>query len=126
MGEQDRRLGNVEQAAQAVVRDVRAVDDHAEPVALADNGAAEGVEAAVARRVGRRVDPVERLVVAGNQHPRARRVPQAQRRERVLQADAALDDDVGGDLARPSRAREIGGRARGMEDVRDAPPRCGG
>ena len=56
--------------------------------------------------------------MAGDQHARARRVPDAQRRQGILQADAALDHDVGGDLAGAPRAREIGGAARGQEDLR--------
>ena len=109
-----------------VVAHMRAVDDHAEPVALADHGAAEGVEAVVARRVGRRIDPVQRLVVAGDQHARAGRVPDAQRRQRVLQPDAALDDDVGGDLAgRCARARNRRRSAR-AGTRRGGPPRCAG
>jgi hypothetical protein len=44
-------------------------------------------------------------------------VPDAQGTERILEPDAALDDDVGGDLAGALGAREIGGAARGQEDV---------
>ena len=96
---------------------MRAVDDHAEPVAFADDRAAEGVETVVARRVGGGVDPVQRFVVAGDQHARAGRMPDAQRRERIFQPDAAFDDDVGSDLAGGACALEIVGERGGVEHV---------
>ena len=117
MRKRDRRFAHVEQDADPLVAHMRAVDDHAEPVALGDHGAAEGVEAAMARRIGRRVDPVERLVVAGDQHARAGGAPDAQRRQRILEPDAAFDDDVGGNLAGLLCARKIGGAAGGQENV---------
>ena len=111
------RFADVQQHAQAGVAHMRAVDDHAKPVALADHGAAEGVETVVARRVGGGIDPVERLVMAGDQHSRAGGAPDAQRRQRIFEADAALDDDERGDLAGLARALEVRRRAGGVEHV---------
>ena len=44
-------------------------------------------------------------------------MPDAQRRQRILDPDAALDDDVRGDFARPSRANIVGGAAAGNKYV---------
>ena len=76
------------------------IDDDSEPVQFADDRPAKGVEPAIARRVGRGIDPVERLVVTKRHQPHAGRMPDAQRAQRNFQPDAALDRDEGSDLAR--------------------------
>ena len=94
------------------------IDHDAEAVELADDGAAEGVEAAVARGVGRRIDPIEAFVVAKRHQPHARRVPDAQGAQRILQSGAALDRDEGRDLAQGFRLGVVRGPPRRQEHIR--------
>jgi hypothetical protein len=96
---------------------VRQVDHQAEPVHLVHHGDAERGEAAVARRVGGRIDPVDGLVVAERHVARAEIVEAAQEVQAVLDADATFDGDEGGDLALALGADDVGGPARGQEGV---------
>ena len=118
MRQSHRRFGHVEHAAHRLMRRMGEVDDDAEAVELADDRAPEGVEAAVARRVGCRIDPVQAFVVAERHQPHAGRMPDAQRAQRILEPHAAFDRDEGGDLAQGLRPGVVRGPPRRQEHVR--------
>src|SRR5579863_7718434 len=99
MRQRDRLLADVEDLAHRLMRDMGAVDHHAEAIKLADDRAAESAEAVRARRIRRRIDPREALVVAKRHQPRAGGLPDPQGAERIFQADAAFYGDERGDLA---------------------------
>ena len=115
--EDDRRLRDVEHLTHDIGAHMGEIDHHAEPVQLRDHRPAEGGEAVMARLVGRRIHPIERLVVAKRHQARARRMPHAKRRKAVLQSDAALDGEEGRDLALPLGLADIGGGERAHEDI---------
>ena len=118
MRQRDRGFGDVERPAHRVMRRVREIDDDAEPVQFSQDRAAEGVEAAVAGRIRRGIDPVEGFVVAQRHEPHPGRMPDAQGTERIFEPDAAFDRDEGGDLAQRLGFRVVGRPARGQKNVR--------
>src|SRR5271167_2547519 len=99
MRERDRRLRDVQNASHRLMRRVREINHNSKPVELADDRAAECVEAAVPRGVCCGVDPVEALVVAERHQPDAGRMPDAQWAQRILETNAAFDRDERGDSA---------------------------
>ena len=119
VGEDHRRLRDVEDLAHHVRRDVREVDQHAQPVHLAHHLAAERREPAVRRRVGRRVGPVGVPAVGERHVAHAELVVGAQRAEAVLDRLAALHAQERGDLALLPGALDVGGAGGEEERVRD-------
>ena len=80
-------------------RDVGQIDQHAEPVHLADDLTAELGQPAVPRLVGGRVGPVGVLVVGEGQVADPEPVERSQRAEGVVDAVAALGPEQAGDPA---------------------------
>src|ERR1700689_5841821 len=97
------------------------IDHDSEAVEFANNRAAKGVEAIIARRVSGGIDPIERFVVAKGHQPYARSVPDTQGTERILEPHAALDCNERSDLAHRLRARIMGGPPRWQEHVGGGP-----
>ena len=116
--EDDRRLREVEDLAHHVRRDVRDVDQHAEPVHLAHHLAPERRQPAVRRGVGRRVGPVVVLAVSERHVADAERIVGAQRAEAVLERLAVLHAEERGDLALLPGALDVGGAGGEEEGVR--------
>ena len=117
MRQRHRRFGHVEHTAHRVMGRMGEIDHDAEAIEFADDRAAKGVEAAVARRVGGGIDPVEAFVVAKRHQPHAGGVPDTQRAQRILEPHAALDRDEGGDLAQGLRPGVVRSPARRQEHV---------
>ena len=117
MRQSHRRFGHVEHPAHRLMRRMGEVDHDAEPVEFADDRPPEGVEAAVARRVGRGIHPVKGFVVAERHQPHAGCAPDPKRAQRILEPHAAFDRDEGGDLAHRLRPRVVGRLPRRQEHV---------
>ena len=124
--EDDRRLRDVEHLAHHVRRDVRDVDQHAEPVHLAHHLAPERRQPAVRRGVGRRIGPVVVLAMRERHVADAERVVGAQRAEAVLERLAVLHAEERGDLALLTGALDVGGACGEEERVRDRRRSSGG
>ncbi len=114
----DRRGGFVEHVVHGVRGHMGEIDDDPEPVEFAHQRPAEGAQSVRARRVGRAVDPGQRLVVAERDEAHARGVPDAQGAERAFEPDRALDRQERGDQSAPTRPRHVRGARRVQEHVR--------
>ena len=117
MGKDDRRAAGLDRILHRCRRDVAEVDQHAEPVHLADHLDAERAEAVIFWIVGRAVGPFGGLVVGQRHVARAQIVVLAQRGERAADLPAAFDADHRGDLPRPVDAHDVVG-GRGQLEVR--------
>ena len=106
-----------ERVAHRVVADVAEVDEHAEPVHLAHDGAAEGGEAVIFGIVGGAVGPVVVLEVGQRHVARAELVELPQRGEAAADLVPALDADQRGDLAALVDAHDVVGGAGEREVV---------
>ena len=93
------------------------VDEHAEPVHLADDPLAEGGEPLVARHVERGVGPVEGGVVGQGHVPGSQAVERPELRQVVLDRDAPFDADQRGDLARTDDPLDVVGGTGQLEVV---------
>ena len=98
----------------------RQVDQHAEPVHLADDLAPERAQAPMAGGIERRVGPVGGDVVREGQVARAQGIADAQHAERVLDRVAALHPDQRGDPTPAELALDIVGGERERQAVRIA------
>ena len=118
--------GHVERGAHRARRHVRQIDEHAEPVHLAHDLAAERREPVVLRAVERGVGPVERHVVGERHVARAHVVVEPQERQRVLDRVAALEAEERRDLPRLTlplaRASAVGAHCE-LGILRDHAPR---
>jgi hypothetical protein len=111
VAEDHRRLRAVEGVTHRGRRDVREVDEHADPVHLGDDLATEVAQPADRWLVGRRVGP-RHVVVVGERHVAdAEPVQRAQHAERLVDRMAALSAEQGRDPAvREGRASLFRGR----------------
>ena len=99
MGEDDRRLGHVECVVHASRRDVRDVDQHAQPVHLAHHFLPERGESSEFGELAAGVRPGEVGAVRESHVPDPERVKGPQGAERVLDRVASLHAEHRGDLA---------------------------
>jgi hypothetical protein len=120
MREDHRRLRDGERVVHGVLRHMRQVDQHPEPVHLAHDLHAELRQAAVARGVGRRIRPFVAVEMRERHVTDAEPPVRAQRAERVLDRMAALDAEQRGDAARGIRTLDVVGREREDEARRIA------
>ena len=122
--EERRRDRHVQRRVHRRRRDVRQVGEHAEPVELADHLAAEVVEPADPRLVGRAVRPVGVADVGERQVPGAERVQHPQHAQRVADQVAALDTGQGRDAPGGHRPLHVVGVQGQHEVVGVAPGRA--
>ena len=119
VGEDDRAPWMTSSAALIVsVADVAEVDQHADPVHLVDDRAAEVGEAVILRIVGRAVGELVVLEMGQRHVARAKIVELAQRREAAADLVTALDADQRGDLAGLVDADDVVGGVGQLEVVR--------
>ena len=125
MREDDGRLRDAQRVVHRLRRDVRQVDQHAQPVHLTHDFLAEAREPAVGGGAGGAVRPVQGHVVRERHVAHAQVVVRAQRAQRVLDGVAALDPERGPDLPRPQRLLHIvrGQRPDELRVARDDLPR---
>ena len=103
-----------------VGRDVGQVDQHAEPLHLPDDLAAERGQAPGGRLVGRRVGPGQVQVVGQRQVPDAEQVQGPQHAQRVRDRMTALGPEQGCDPAAGHDPLHVGSGERQLERVRIA------
>ena len=115
-----RHGGDGDRVVEGAVRDVRQIDEHAEPVHLAHDVSTERGEAAGARIAGadRRASPCVAVVPRQREVARSSRVEIAQAIERALDRMAALHADEDRDLPFRLRAAHVGGGGGEEEAVR--------
>jgi hypothetical protein len=104
---------------------VREIDEHAEPVHLADDAIAEGSQPAVLRRIERGVGPIERDVVRQRHVPNAQIVVRPKGTERVLDCVAAFEAKKRSELPLLEVVADVVGAQRQREPIgilRDDPP----
>jgi len=99
VGEDDRGRGDVQGVAHRFRGNVRQVDEHADPLHLADDLTAEIGEAPSGRIVGRRIGPGQVAVVRECHVPDAERVKRPEDAERGGDRMPALGAEQGRDLA---------------------------
>ncbi len=97
--EDHRRLGHVQRIMHRGNRDMRQVDQHADPLHLADHVPAEPAQPAGLRLVGSRIGPADVGVVGQGHVPHAERVEHPQHAERPGDRVAALGAEQRGDPA---------------------------
>ncbi len=115
VGEHRRRLRDVEGVAHRVCRDVREVDEHAQPVHLPDHLVPERGQAAELGLVGGRVRPRHVVVVGQREVADAEGVEHPQRPERGVDAVPALGAQQRGDPALGPGTVDAGDRGRESE-----------
>jgi small ligand-binding sensory domain FIST len=115
MREDHRGRGDVQGVAHRGRRGVRQVDQHADPLHLADHVAAEVGQPAGRRLVGGRVGPADVRVVGERHIPHAQRVQHPQRAERARDRVAALGAEQRGDPAGREDPLHVGGGQRELQ-----------
>ena len=116
MGGDDRLRRHRERVVEGLVRDVRDVDDHSQPVHLPHDLAAEIGQAVVHRPIGGCVRPVVVAEVRERHRPDAEPVIDAEHGQVVGDLVAALEGEHGGDLAGLGDALHVR-RGRGQLDL---------
>ena len=118
VGGDDRMGAHLQRLRQRLVGRVRDVDDHAEPVHLADDGPAVFGEAVPASRRAAGVGVLVPPVVSGELHdPEPQPVERPQHVEVAVEIEAALEIEDRGHFPGPVDPLDVGGIERELHDL---------